>query len=168
MASVITIAIPDELQARIIAFCRDRQQIPPELNITLVEPSLLGKMTGLEQKLQSFCLGQGDFNMVVGGPSVFTDQMLYLNVLPGVISLVRGKLLDYLKIKPSRDKVYHPHLTIVRAQPGRAINAPKLLADAQAVFGTPYPVTVGGVELYTRPSDSVPYKHQASMRFTGR
>jgi hypothetical protein len=168
MGSLITIAIPEELKARITAFCKDRQQIPVELNIILVESSLLGKMTGLEQKLQSFCLGQSDFNMVVGGPSAYTDQMLYLNVLPGFISIVRGKLLDYLKIKPDKDKVFHPHLTIVRAQPGRPINMPRLFADAQAEFGTPYPVNVGGVELYTRASDSTPYKHKSSIRFTGR
>jgi hypothetical protein len=168
MGNLITIAIPEELKARIMAFCRNRQQTPAEMHITLVEPSILGKMAGLEQKLQSFCLGQSDFNMVVGGPSVFSDQMLYLNVLPGLISIVRGKLLDYLKIKPNKDKVYRPHLSIVRAQPGRAINMQRLLADAQVEFGTPYPVTVGGVELYTQTSEGIPYKHQASIRFTGR
>lgn len=168
MTSLISVSVPEEFRERVTLFCRERQQIPGELTITVIEPSLLEKVTGLESKLQSFCLAQSDFNLVIGGPSVFNNQLLYLNVLPGFISMVRGKLMNYLKLQTPDNKVYRPHLTMLRAQPGHKTDMQKLLAEAREQFVTPYAYSVGAFELFVKKNDTTPFKHKATIPFTGR
>lgn len=167
MGYLLSISVPNEFKDRVSTFCKERQYTPGSLAVTLIEPSLLQKVSGLEQKLQSFCLMQADFNLVIGGPSNYNNQLLYLNVLPGFISLMRSKLVDYLKL-PSNNKVYKPHLTLMRSQPGREIDMNRMLQEAQAYFPSPYAFTVSSIELFSQQHENSPYKPHSTIHFTGR
>ncbi|MDL2232846.1 2'-5' RNA ligase family protein [Ruminococcaceae bacterium OttesenSCG-928-L11] len=167
MGSLVTIRVPDEFAERVKTFCKQRQYTPGDMTVTLIEPSLLESISGIEQKLRSFCLAQKDFNVVIGGPSCYNNQLLYLNVLPGYIQMTRNALLDYLKI-PARDKAYRPHLTFMRSLPGRELDLNRMLTEAQQHFTTPFSFTASQLELYTQQHSNAPFKPFCSVEFTGR
>ena len=166
MGNLILIRVPDEFRMRVSSFCTERGYPFSDATVTLIDPSLLGKIPGLQQKLQSFCLAQRDFNMVLGGAARHGDQLLYLGVLPGMVSMVRERLMGYLKIPPG-EKPYRPHLTLMHSSAGRGLNMEKMLADAKSVFTPPYQFTVGAFELYTQKGNE-PFKPAATIHFTGR
>jgi hypothetical protein len=126
----------------------------------------LGNISGLQQKLQSFCLAQKDFNIVLSGAACRGEQMLYLNVLPGMINMVREQLVNYLKIPPGAS-LYRPHLTLMRSSAMPGIDMPRMLTDAKNVFAGPYQFAVSAFEVYTRGGDGL-FEPSASIQFTGR
>lgn len=166
MACFIGIQIPAELRSEITNFCRARQYIATEPHIKLISPHLLENTPIVQQKLESFCLSQSDFKVIVAGPNCYNNQMLYLTVLPGVINIMRDRLAKHLKVLPG--KVYRPHLTIMRQHAGRSIDLERYLEEARQTFTKPFSFDVSQATLYVQRSEKEPFLPSLSAPFTGR
>ena len=167
MPSLIGIEVPAGLLDRIITFGRSIDRPISDVSIMLIGPNSLENVRGIEQKLQSFCLGQPEFKVTVGAPVVYDDRVLYLNVQPGAINIAREKLVAKMNIGPEKI-AYRPHVTLIRSTPEYEADFAPLLERARRVFREPYTFTAEAVTLYTQPRPGAGFAPAQTMPLTGR
>lgn len=167
MACFIGIQIPAQLRNEITNFCRARQYVATEPNITLIGSFLLENTAVVQQKLESFCLSQTDFKVVVAGPNCYQNRLLYLTVLPGEINLMRDRLVQHLRVEPW--KVYRPHVAIMRQEPDGPLDLERrYLEEARQAFTKPHTFDVSHASLYIQNADGEQFRPRKVIPFTGR
>lgn len=166
MSSFVGIQISSELQGKVSSFCQTHRYTSSEPYIELLSETLIKDVPLLQQKLESFCLSQPEFRLVIGAPNLFDNKLLYLAVMPGMINMMRDRLIKHLQIRGCG--VYRPYLPLIKQQTARSFDLEAILEDANNTFKQSHSFTVGEITLFNRITDQHPYVPVENIPFTGR
>lgn len=169
MERLIGIVIPDDIKTKIVKFCMQYNPKLTEPYMTLISPSQLAPVKGVDRKMQSFCLSQPPFKTIIGGPNVeHSDEgsFLYLSVMMGPLNTTRDRLVKHLKI--SAGSFFRAQLLLLSGKPNDNQHFDEMLQSAKEVFSKAQEFSVKSLAIYSRENEDEFFKIDAEYPFTGR
>lgn len=168
MPQFIGIQLPEELRGKIESFRRKYHAIGTEPHICLISSGLLSEVPVAQQKLESFCLSQADFQVTVSGQPIRRgDRIIFLPVVPGLITIMRDRLAKQLGCALP-NTLFRPHVNLIRRSADVPLDFDAVFEDARRVFSSPYLLTVSQVALFTREEGQRVFTPTLITPFTGR